>query len=121
MTTQWRLPLELRHVGTQQLEELRGGCGLGNCQAGRVSCRWWFHDCAWTTLLCRQRLPFGPVFQDHTHRRHFYHFLMCPNCPQTSVLEQYDPCGEDSISARVSVRLLTLVLVGYKSRMEPEA
>lgn len=62
LTTHVEAAPGLYRVGHQQLEEL---CpGLPGRQADRASCRWWLHYCMWAMLLCRRRLPFGPIFQE---------------------------------------------------------
>lgn len=75
----WRLPLGLYRVGDQHLEEMSSG--LPGHQADKVSCRWWFYYCMWAALLCRQRLPFGPVFQDYTQKALSFHHVpeLSPN------------------------------------------
>lgn len=69
----WRLPLGLCRVGDQQLEEM--DLSLLGCQADKASHRWQFQYCVWATLLCRQRLPFGPVFQDYTQKAFSFHHV----------------------------------------------
>lgn len=69
----WRRPLGLYRVGDEQLEEIN--LSLLGCQADKASHRWRCHYCVWATLLCGQRLPFGPVFQDYTQKAFSLHHV----------------------------------------------